>query len=113
MDRVKQIVNAQKIYRFGYSGKNVRIALLDTGVFLHKELAGKVAFFQDYVKGKNVIYDDNGHGTHIAGIMCGSKQGLAPDAELVVFKILDYKGDGKTRDALSALDWIMKYHKHY
>ena len=112
MDRVKKLVNADKVYRNGYTGSAVRIALLDTGVFVHKELERKVVYFKDYVNNINVPYDDNGHGTHIAGIMCGER-GMAPRAELLVFKILDKSGDGRTQDALSALDWIMEHHSEY
>lgn len=112
MDRVKQLVNANEVYRKGYTGKNVRIALLDTGAFMHEDIRNKVVYFKDYVNDINVSYDDNGHGTHIAGIMCGN-YGMAPDAELLVFKILDKNGDGRTQDALYALDWIMENYEKY
>jgi serine protease AprX len=72
------------------------------------------------VNGKSYCYDDNGHGTHIAGILCGDGsisngdlQGMAPMAELFVFKILDEKGNGRTEDALKALDWLLLHHKKY
>lgn len=112
MDRVKQVVNAKRVYEKGYTGKNIRIALLDTGVFIHRDIRNKVAYFKDYVNDINVPYDDNGHGTHIAGIMCGDA-GIAPEAELFVFKILDKSGDGRTQDALHALDWILENHQKY
>ena len=113
MDRVKRLVNADMVYRLGYTGKGVRIALLDTGVFQHRELREKIIFFKDYVNNKAVCYDDNGHGTHIAGIICGKECGMAPDAQLLVFKILDKQGNGRTKDALRALDWILQNHRLY
>lgn len=112
MDRVKQLVNAGRVYQNGYTGKGVRIALLDTGVFVHKDIENKVVYFKDYVNNINVPYDDNGHGTHIAGIMCGA-EGMAPNAELLVFKILDKSGDGRTQDALNGLEWIMENYQKY
>lgn len=113
MERVKEIVRASKVYKTGFSGKGIRIALLDTGVASHKELEGRIVFFQDYVNNRKRNYDDNGHGTHIAGILCGSRCGMAPQAELLVFKILDSNGSGKTQDALKALRWILEHHREY
>ncbi|MBQ8627761.1 MAG: S8 family peptidase [Agathobacter sp.] len=113
MDRVKRLVNANRVYHEGYTGKGVRIALLDTGAFMHRELKQRIIFFRDYVNNKADCYDDNGHGTHIAGIMCGKECGMAPDAELLVFKILDKQGNGRTQDALKALDWIYQNHRTY
>ena len=113
MHNVKKIVNANNVYIDGYSGRSVRIALLDTGVAMHKELEGRVVFFQDYVNNKPGMYDDNGHGTHIAGIICGGECGMAPGAELLVFKILDQNGNGKTKDAIQALQWILEHHREY
>jgi len=122
MERVKRIVHAKDVYRLGYTGKGVRIALLDTGVHLHAGLQNKVILFRDYVKHRRKTYDDNGHGTHIAGIICGAQResgrnqmqyvsGMAPGAELAVFKILDHNGNGSTDKALRALDWLIMNHK--
>jgi len=109
MERAKEIVHAENVYRKGYSGKGIRIALLDTGVFSHKDLKCKLAFFKDYINYKQLCYDDNGHGTHIAGIISE----MAPGAELLVFKILDKNGNGTTEKALKALDWIQKNHRNW
>ena len=109
MDRVKDIVHAENVYRKGYSGKGVRIALLDTGVFTHRDLSCDIVVFKDYINNKNLTYDDNGHGTNIAGII----NAMAPDADLLVFKILDNNGNGTTEMALKALDWIHKNHKKW
>jgi len=120
MERVKQIVHANDVYKKGYTGKGVRIALLDTGVFQHRNLENRVILFKDYINHKKESYDDNGHGTHIAGILCGNGRkwekdsfGMAPKAELIVFKILDKNGNGSTDVALEALDWILKNHKSW
>lgn len=119
MRRVKKEVNAKQVYRDGYTGKGVRIALLDTGVAPLNGLKDRVVFFKDYINYKNIAYDDNGHGTHIAGILCGGldknnqMMGMAPQAELFVFKILDKNGNGSTKTAIQALDWIEENHKRY
>jgi len=117
MERVKQVVHAKEVYKKGYSGKGVRIALLDTGVFLQGNLSRNIILFKDYINHRTECYDDNGHGTHIAGILCGNEKerfcGMAPNAELLVFKILDKNGNGSTDSAIEALNWIEKNHKHW
>ena len=109
MERAKEIVHAENVYRKGYTGKGVRIALLDTGTFSHRDLRCNIVLFKDYINYKNLNYDDNGHGTHIAGIISE----MAPNAELLVFKILDKNGNGTTEKALNALEWIHKNHKKW
>ncbi len=56
----------------------------------------RVAKFVDFVDGRSQPYDDNGHGTHVAGIVAGNgydslgkKMGVAPNASLVSLKVLD------------------------
>lgn len=120
MKTIKEIIHADRVYKQGFTGRNIKVALLDTGVQLHPDIKRKIRLFKDYVKGISYCHDDNGHGTHIAGIICGDGtssngriKGIAPSAEIFVFKILDDKGDGRTEDALKALDWLLEYHKKY
>ena len=67
MNRVKQLVHAENVYRMGYTGKNIRVVTLDTGVYLHPDLRQNVVGFLDFVAMKRACYDDNGHGTHVGG----------------------------------------------
>lgn len=93
----------------------ITVAVLDSGVAEHPDLYGKIICFRDFVNGKQRMYDDNGHGTHICGIINGSgflsggrKKGIAPQSRLVVGKVLDRKGDGMAEQMLSGLDWILE-----
>ena len=77
------------------------MAILDTGVFLHPDLENCVYGFRDFLKKKQQPYDDNGHGTHVAGMIAGSGtasagryQGVAPGAQLVCLKVLDQSWRG-------------------
>lgn len=48
-------------------GEGVTVAVLDSGVGRHPDLAGKIRGFRDFVGGRELPYDDNGHGTHVCG----------------------------------------------
>ena len=115
MERVKRLVQAERVYRQGYTGKNIKIAVLDTGTFLHRDIRGNVAYFKDFVSGRRISYDDNGHGTHVAGIIAGNgkQKGMAPQAKLVVLKVLEKDGGGNTDRVLRALDWVHANRERY
>ena len=52
MDRVKKYIHTDYAYKYGLSGKNVNIAILDTGVYGHELLNDKIVCFNDYIGGK-------------------------------------------------------------
>lgn len=96
------------------------VAVLDTGIGRHPDLSGKLMCFHDFVGKKNLMHDDNGHGTHVCGIICGSGKlsegkyrGIAPRSMLVVGKVLDARGDGTAESMLEALDWVMSLKDKY
>ena len=47
------------------------VAIVDTGIYRHRDFGSRITGFVDLVHGKNSAYDDSGHGTHIAGIIGG------------------------------------------
>lgn len=111
MDRVRAQVGLGD--QCPYDGSGVVIAVLDTGVSAHPDLAGSVLLYRDFVGGRTGLWDDNGHGTHVCGILCGSGKlsrgryrGMAPGAKLIVGKVLDQRGEGRAEDMLKALRWI-------
>lgn len=96
-------------------GSGITAAVLDTGIGQHPDLAGRLIRFQDFVGHRIQMYDDNGHGTHVCGILCGNGaasqgkyRGVAPGVRLVVGKVLDEKGDGSTESMLRGLDWVLR-----
>jgi subtilisin family serine protease len=69
----------------------------------------------DFVNGRDVPYDDYGHGTHVAGIIAGNgshssgaKAGVAPGSHLIVLKVLDETGTGTVSDVVAALDYVIE-----
>ncbi len=67
LDIASSTVRAPVLWEKGLTGKGVVIAVLDTGIYDHPDLAGRVAGFKDLISNRSESYDDNGHGTHVAG----------------------------------------------
>lgn len=103
-----------------YTGKGVGVAILDTGACPHLDFGSRILAFRDYVRGWTMPYDDNGHGTHVAGIIGGNGRasrgrycGIAPGCSLIPIKVLDEKGNGKKESVIHAMDWIEKNREKY
>lgn len=101
-------------------GSGITAAVLDTGMGKHPDLFGRAVCFRDFVGNRRLMYDDNGHGTHVCGILCGSGKasqgrycGMAPGLKLVIGKVLDEKGDGSAEEMLRGLDWILEIREQY
>lgn len=118
MQRVREQIAAEPLEELPSRG--VTVAVLDTGIARHPDLLGKLVCFRDFVGYRNLMYDDNGHGTHVCGIICGNGslsegryKGIAPDVRLVVGKVLDEKGDGSTESMLEGLKWVVSIREQY
>lgn len=96
----------------GLTGAGVVVGSIDTGVNAsHRELAGKVVGWRDFVNGRPTPYDDNGHGTHTVGTMVGGSEGgapigVAPDARVIVAKAIGASGVGPGSALISAAQWM-------
>jgi len=126
----RALIGADLVAASGLSGAGVTIAVLDSGIDtdhpdLSDALVAQECFCQvappggvgccpdgsERQSGSGAAEDDNGHGTHVAGVLVSKGQiaprGLAPDASLVAIKVLDADGNFCcTSDILAALDWI-------
>jgi serine protease AprX len=113
----------------GFTGAGVGVAIIDSGITpWHDDLTyargnsrhvktnggQRVAAFVDLVNGRTEPYDDYGHGTHVAGIIAGNglrsngvRTGSAPDAHLVVLKVLNESGRGQISHVIAALDYVV------
>jgi subtilisin family serine protease/photosystem II stability/assembly factor-like uncharacterized protein len=94
-------------------GDGVVVAVLDSGVdYRHPDLGGgfgdghKVVAGYDFVNDDADPMDDQGHGTHVAGIIAGDGgvKGVAPDARIAAYKVTNQFGQGQLSDILPAMD---------
>ena len=106
--------------RAGLTGKGITAAVLDTGAFPHPDFENRILAFRDFVKGRSLPYDDNGHGTHVLGILGGSGRaskgsicGVAPECSLLPIKVLDKNGNGVQENVIRAIDWILEHKETY
>lgn len=120
MNRVRQMIGLKETEACPYTGKNVGVAVLDSGIMEHPDFDNRIVAFHDFVRGSGRPYDDNGHGTHIAGIIGGNGSasagkyiGIAPKCHFVVGKVLDRRGDGSIRHILDGISWVIKNRVSY
>ncbi|MDN5213211.1 S8 family serine peptidase [Fulvivirgaceae bacterium BMA12] len=95
-------------------GKGVKIAILDTGVALnHPDLRGNIAKVKNFTKSIVGVYDIDGHGTHIAGIVSALRNninyvGVAPKSKLYIGKTLNDNGKGNPKNLIKGIKWAIK-----
>jgi hypothetical protein len=94
-----------------FRGRGYTIAVIDTGVdYTHPALAGRVLPGWDFVNNDNDAMDDNGHGTHVAGIIASANTqygGIASQANIVPLKVLGANGSGSFSGVEAALQWVI------
>jgi subtilisin family serine protease len=105
-------IGAPEAWEAGFTGEGVTVAVLDTGIdATHPDLDEVVVGERDFT-GKGNVTDGAGHGTHVASILAGSgeasdgvNKGVAPDADLLVGKVLDDFGDGTLSGVIEGMEW--------
>lgn len=120
MERVRELVHADAAHKKGYIGSGITVAVMDTGIVGHPDFSHRIVKFLDFTGKKKGMYDDNGHGTHVSGIIGGSGflsrgkyMGMAPGCNLIMLKVLDRMGNGNTGQVLSALKWVINNREKY
>jgi len=98
------------------TGSGVKVGIIDTGIDRdHPDLDGNLAGCVNFIYSWRNCEDDNGHGTHVAGIIAAEDNssgvvGVAPQAKIYALKVLNRQGQGYLSDVIEALDWAVANH---
>ncbi|MBL1105829.1 S8 family serine peptidase [Streptomyces sp. 5-8] len=112
LDKSVPQIGAPTAWKAGYTGKGVKVAVLDTGVDTrHPDLKNQVVASKNFTPAADAT-DHFGHGTHVASIVAGTGaksggkyKGVAPDAKLLSGKVLDDTGSGDDSGILAGMEW--------
>lgn len=111
LDDSVPMISADKVHSEGITGSNVLVCVVDTGIDdSHSALNPLVAEI-DIVNNDSDATDDNGHGTHVAGIIASQNsiyKGVAPGVSLMAAKVLDSSGSGYESWVISGIEWCIK-----
>lgn len=110
LDRVDQRSNRlNQLYDTGSSnGKGVHVYVLDTGINEHDDYSGRLGNGANFIGDSNSWSDCNGHGTHCAGTVGGTRWGVAKKVTLHAVRILGCSGSGTSSSVLNGIDWVMR-----
>ncbi|TSC78191.1 MAG: subtilisin [Parcubacteria group bacterium Gr01-1014_29] len=106
-------IGADTVQAGGNTGAGRKVVVIDTGYnYLHPELASSYLEGKDFVNGDDDPMDDNGHGSHVAGIITADginpqAKGVAPDAGIIAGKVLDAAGSGFFSDVVAGIYWAI------
>lgn len=106
-------IGADIVHTSGNTGSGRKVVILDTGYnYNHPELSSSYLGGRDFVNDDNDPMDDQGHGSHVAGIITADgidskAKGVAPDAGIIAGKVLDASGSGYFSDVVAAIYWAV------
>ncbi|MFI0448104.1 S8 family peptidase [Actinomadura sp. 6N118] len=111
-DRNLTQVGVPVAWKAGFTGRGINVAVLDTGVdATHPDLAGRITETKNFSTSPDVV-DRAGHGTHVAATVAGTgkaaggeRTGVAPDASLLIGKVLNDEGEGELSDVIAGAEW--------
>jgi len=113
-DVSRQVLGVEKVWERGFTGKGVGVAIIDSGIYPHPDLKGRIKGWVDIAEGRAEPYDSFGHGTHVAGDVAGTGakssgkiKGTAPDADLIGVRITT------VAEAIKGIQWVIENKDKY
>lgn len=98
---------------YSYRGEGITVAVLDTGIdYAHPDLNDNINGGINIINPRKSYKDDNGHGTHVAGIIAAEDNeigvvGVGPEISLYGVKVLDRRGSGYLSNVIQGLEWVV------
>lgn len=106
-------IGAPVVHTNGDKGTGINVAIIDTGInYNNPDLCDNYKGGYDFVNDDADPFDDNGHGTHCAGIIAAADNdigviGVAPEANLYSLKTVNGTGSGNVSDLIAAIEWAI------
>ncbi|MEK6933604.1 MAG: S8 family serine peptidase [Nanoarchaeota archaeon] len=111
--RANTQIKADLVHNSGNTGAGRKVVVIDSGIdYNHPELSSSYIGGKDFVNNDSDPLDDNGHGTHVSGIITADgltvrAKGVAPAANIIAGKVLDQDGSGFFSDVVDAIYWAV------
>ncbi len=106
-------IRATQVQQNGNKGTGIRVCILDTGIdYNHEDLVGQMKHGYNFVTRTDNPFDDQGHGSHVAGTIAALDSdtgvvGVAPEASLLIGKVLDKNGSGSYDSIVAGIQWAI------
>jgi serine protease AprX len=111
--------------QLGVTGRGIGVAILDSGIAPHADLAGRIVASVDFTGGRDGAglvppADPGGHGTHVAGLVAGDGTasggaftGVAPGANLVDVRVITPSGSTTVSTLIAGMQWVLAHRSEY
>lgn len=123
LKKSRKFLKIDHLHKKGFLGQGVCVAVIDTGCHPHLDFVlgkNRILCFKDFLQNKTTPYDDNGHGTFVAGVLGGNGiskggkfKGIAPACDFVILKTLDKNGETLAHNILIAMQWVLENAKKF
>ena len=106
-------IDAEKLWSSNITPDKIRVAVIDTGISnTHPDLTPNVKGGYNAISSRKSWNDDNGHGSHVAGIIAALNNsigtvGVGPNIDLYAVKVLDRNGSGRLSDVIEGIQWAV------
>ncbi len=113
LDRIDQrSLPLNGTYTYNATGTGVKAYIIDTGIrATHTDFGGRVISGFTAIDDEFGTDDANGHGTHVAGTVGGSRWGVAKNVTLVAVRVLDAQGVGSFSGVVAGVDFVTSNHQ--